>query len=62
MCARERGRVWEREECTDSPVVAGFELKCPQVPAGSGEEFCRPGGFSGSGKGGELERRRRGFK
>jgi hypothetical protein len=40
----ERGRVWEREECTDSPVVAGFELKCSQVPAGSGERLRRPGG------------------
>jgi hypothetical protein len=61
-CARERGRVWERVECADSSVVVGFELKRPEVPAGSGEEFRRPSGFSGSGKGGELERRRRGFK
>jgi hypothetical protein len=28
---------------------------------GSGEEFRRPGGFSDSRKGGELERRRRGL-
>jgi hypothetical protein len=31
----------------------------PAAMANSGEKFCRPGGFSGSRKGGELERRQR---
>jgi hypothetical protein len=42
--AEERGRVWEREECADSPVVARFELKRSQVPASSGERLRRLGG------------------
>jgi hypothetical protein len=56
-CARERGGVWEREECADSPVVAGFELKCPQVPAGFGEGFHQPGGEFRRGRRGKLARR-----
>jgi hypothetical protein len=55
----ERGRVWEREECTDSPVVAGFGLKRSQVPAGSGERLRRPGGVIQREWRGKMERRGR---
>jgi hypothetical protein len=33
----------------------------PAAMANTGEKFCRPGGFSSSGKGGETERRGRAF-
>jgi hypothetical protein len=39
-CAKERGRVWDREEGAGSSVVAGFELKRPQVPAAPARNFA----------------------
>jgi hypothetical protein len=58
MCARERGRDWERNEGTDSPVVLDVEREWPLVLAGSDVEFLRPGGVILRGRMGGLERRK----
>jgi hypothetical protein len=51
--ARERGKDWERNEDTDSPVVLDFEWEWPLVPAAPTRNSTGLGRFESRSRGGK---------